>query len=89
MAVDERARHELYVWLEQAAGRERADTLMSLLPPVGWADVATKRDLDGLADRLRAEWRQALLEQTRTMIIANVTVMVALVSLTYAAVRLG
>ena len=29
-------------------GKERATTMMSLLPPVGWGDVATKRDLGGL-----------------------------------------
>lgn len=27
---------------------------MSLLPPVGWADVATNQDLDALGDRLDA-----------------------------------
>jgi hypothetical protein len=27
---------------------------MELLPPVGWADVATKRDLDHLEERLDA-----------------------------------
>jgi hypothetical protein len=36
-------------------GREEATTLMSLLPPVGWADVATKHDLDSLRIELRAE----------------------------------
>ena len=33
---------------------------MSYLPPVGWADVATKRDLDHLADRLRVEFDEGL-----------------------------
>jgi len=28
---------------------------MEYLPPVGWADVATKRDLDALRSELRAE----------------------------------
>ncbi len=33
---------------EEMLGREGVSTLMELLPPVGWADVATKRDLDHL-----------------------------------------
>ena len=28
-----------------AMGDERGDGLMSMLPPTGWADVATKHDL--------------------------------------------
>ncbi len=49
MAVDERSRHRLHAKLEQVLGPEEASTLMAHLPPVGWADVATKRDLDQLA----------------------------------------
>jgi hypothetical protein len=45
MAIDERARHELHRKLEEVLGAEEAATLMAHLPPVGWADVATKRDL--------------------------------------------
>src|SRR5438093_9828815 len=52
MVIDERARRELYQAVEGALGREPADTLMSLLPPVGWADVATKHDLAALEERL-------------------------------------
>ena len=55
MAVDERARHELHGRLDDVLGREEATTLMSLLPPVGWADVATKHDLDSIRIELRAE----------------------------------
>ena len=61
MAIDERARHQLYLRLEEQLGTEAAATLMEHLPPTGWADVATKRDLDHLRaatkadiDRLRA-----------------------------------
>ena len=52
MALDERARHELFLRLEQVLGPERAETLMEMMPPVGWADVATKRDLDALEERM-------------------------------------
>jgi len=45
MAIDERARRELYEAAEQELGAGPADTLMASLPPVGWADVATKSDL--------------------------------------------
>jgi len=49
MAIDERARHRLFERLEAVLGTEEATILMEHLPPVGWADVATKRDLDALA----------------------------------------
>jgi hypothetical protein len=58
MSVSEPARHHLYEaartgdWDDGAA-----EALMSLLPPVGWADVATKQDLRALEDSLRGELR--------------------------------
>ena len=52
MALDERARHELFLRLEEVLGPESAETLMEMMPPVGWADVATKRDLDALEERM-------------------------------------
>lgn len=55
MPVDEAARHQLYNALESTLGPEPTSTLMSLLPPVGWADVATKQDLSILENGLRAE----------------------------------
>lgn len=45
MAITEQDRHDLYVALEAAIGPEQATTLMEHLPPIGWADVATKHDL--------------------------------------------
>jgi hypothetical protein len=44
MAIDEQSRHQLHVKLEEVLGSEEASTLMAHLPPVGWADVATKHD---------------------------------------------
>ena len=52
MVLDERSRHQLYLRLEEVLGPDAATTLMEHLPPVGWADVATKRDLDALEERL-------------------------------------
>src|SRR4051794_35952268 len=52
MAVDERARHQLFLRVEQEPGPEAAETMMELLPPVGWADVATKDDIRQLEERM-------------------------------------
>ena len=45
MAMTEEARHELYEALKEQLGRAPAATLMEAIPPVGWADVATKQDI--------------------------------------------
>jgi predicted nuclease with TOPRIM domain len=63
MSTAEQERHELHGKLEHVLGREEAATLMSYLPPVGWADVATKHDLRGLETRFdRLEGRFDRLE---------------------------
>jgi hypothetical protein len=48
MAVDEARRHALHEDARRSFGVESGDALMELLPPVGWADVATKQDLQTL-----------------------------------------
>lgn len=70
--------------LERALGAREAATLMELLPPVGWADVATKRDLDVLRSDLRAEVERGL----RRVIQWNVGTVVAMAGLVLAIVRL-
>ena len=50
--VTDAQRRGLYDGLEEMLGSDRAETLMELMPPVGWADVATKRDLDALEERM-------------------------------------
>ena len=52
MTINEESRHHLYQRLEEVLGPHEATVLMEHLPPVGWADVATKRDLDILEERL-------------------------------------
>jgi hypothetical protein len=58
MPVDERSRHQLYRQLDEVMGREEATTLMELLPPTGWGDVATKQDMHQQIEALRMEMKQ-------------------------------
>lgn len=55
MAIDERQRHLLHGRLDEVLGSEEAAILMGHLPPVGWADVATKYDLESAVAQLRSE----------------------------------
>ncbi|MEX0663334.1 MAG: hypothetical protein WD598_01035 [Acidimicrobiia bacterium] len=48
MAIDETRRYELHEAARRTLGDKPGDALMELLPPVGWADVATKQDLHTL-----------------------------------------
>ncbi len=59
MAVDERTRHEMYSGLEEKLGTKVADAVMAHLPPVGWADVATKQDLEFLRTSIGQRFDQA------------------------------
>ena len=52
MTIDERSRHQLFQRLDEVLGTEAASTMMALVPPVGWADVATKHDVLRLKDDL-------------------------------------
>ncbi len=45
----------LYDRLEEVLGVGSGDILMEYLPPVGWADVATRRDLDAAIEAVRHE----------------------------------
>ena len=68
MSITEASRHQLYVRLEKILGPEEATILMEHLPPVGWADVATKRDLDHLGSELRGDLFRELHRQTYSVI---------------------
>jgi hypothetical protein len=52
MSVSEYERTQLFRWFEEHMGKERASTMMALVPPLGWGDVATRRDLEHLEARL-------------------------------------
>jgi hypothetical protein len=55
VTISERERLALYRRLEDTLGTDHADTLMELLPPTGWGDVATRADLHATATELRGE----------------------------------
>ena len=52
MSVDEARRLLLHDAARDAWGAEAALVLMEMLPPTGWADVATKHDLEQLEARI-------------------------------------
>ena len=60
MAIDERERHRLHERLDEVLGPEEAVTLMRHLPPLGWADVARRSDLDHLESRVGASLHREL-----------------------------
>ena len=53
MSITEASRFQLRTAIGQILDEEAADTLMELLPPVGWADVATKTDIQHLRDEMQ------------------------------------
>ena len=57
MVVNQETRTDLKEKLTGAIGKGAAAVLMEHLPPVGWADVATKSDLDHLGETLRLGFR--------------------------------
>ena len=52
MSVTEARRFELHQELQKALGVDVAHTLMDYLPPVGWNDLARKRDVEVVERRL-------------------------------------
>ena len=55
MTISDQSRNDLHQRLAEVIGVDEAATLMEHLPPVGRADVATKRDLDHFALDIRSE----------------------------------
>ncbi|MGI9578686.1 MAG: hypothetical protein ACR2OH_10835 [Microthrixaceae bacterium] len=88
MPITEAERHDMHRTLEEVLGPDQANTLMEHLPPVGWADVATKRDLDQLREALRGEMahlgdriENRLLRDQRMYVFALLSAFVAIMGL--------
>ena len=58
MTITESTRHQLHQALIESLGEEEAATLMEHLPPVGWADVTTKTNLEHLRVATRTDLEQ-------------------------------
>ncbi len=92
MAMTEKSRHTLYGQAIGALGEEAATTLMEYLPPVGWADVATKTYVDDrvnsavreLKEFVRAEIAIQTGAQTRTIIYANIGTLGTIIGIAFA-----
>jgi hypothetical protein len=87
MPVDERSRHQLYRKLDELIGTREATTLMELLPPSGWGDVATRQDLRQQIQELRLELHADMERMARRVIMWTSTTMVALAALAFTAGR--
>jgi hypothetical protein len=82
--ISEDDRYELRQRLDEVLGPKGASTLMSHLPPVGWADVATKQDLRILELSMHKELTDAMRRQLQWL----VTTQLAFAAVVIAAVRI-
>lgn len=99
MAIDESSRHRLHMRLEEVLGSQEAAVLMEHLPPVGWADVATKHDLgqqgarfesrlDATKYEILATLHIEINRVQRTMLLGISTAIAAVGGLAFAAAEL-
>jgi hypothetical protein len=95
MTVDERNRLQLAEAMKRVLGDDEGITLMELLPPVGWADVATRHDLLALEQRIDLRFdrfEHQLLGQVdqrlRSQAWMTISTMIAVGGVIVAAIRL-
>lgn len=69
MALDKEEQAYLYERCREALGDRGAKLLMTELPPTGWGDLATKKDLEMLEYKLTGTFERALREQTKTFVM--------------------
>ena len=79
-------RRDLYEALERRLGQGPAATMMELLPPVGWADLARQSDLTALRGEM-AELRAEIRSQVPRLYVANIGMAFATAGLVLAAAK--
>ncbi len=80
--VSEEDRHDMANSLEQHLGRRTAMTLLQHLPPVGWGDVATVRDIEALEARVDAKLAVLQASMQRWFIATLLTFIGTMITLT-------
>ncbi|MGH2739612.1 MAG: hypothetical protein ACRDH6_03895 [Actinomycetota bacterium] len=93
MPIGETDRQELFQALEGAIGKRPTETMMSLLPPVGWADVATKHDLEQVKSELEIRMEAMESRINERIMRAALTIIIPTIfgafALAFAAARLA
>lgn len=87
--MNEASRHECTPKLEEVLGAEVAATMMERLPPVGWADVATKHDLEVQRALIELQVRADLRGEINRLLLWLFPTTVTLLGLTFAAAKLS
>jgi len=89
MAVDERARQQLYRKLEEVLGQREASTLMERLPAEGFGQLATKQDLAQTVEAAKQELRAEIHKVARQQTIVYTTIMAVLNGVVFTALSLS
>jgi hypothetical protein len=90
MAVDEqKLRRSLHDRLEAALGPDEAALLMDYLPPVGWADVATKTDLAAVEAKLETKLDAAIKDLKATLLMWLLPTIIGSIALSTTLARLA
>jgi hypothetical protein len=80
MSVTDAQRRRLHAELERLLGPESAETMMDLLPPLGWSDVARQPLVDAQFIAVRgemAELRAEVSGQAKRLLAYNAVAVVA------------
>ena len=75
MTISEQERHRFIERIGEVMGADYASVAMDLLPPAGWADLATKDDLGHLEQRtnLRFDVVDARFDALESRLMAAIT----------------
>lgn len=97
MSITNEERYHLHTKATKVLGQKEGTTLMEMLPPVGWAELATKEDLKALQGVMRtgfAEQNSAFQTDLRKMqgvllgaLVSVVTLATAILGIIMAAVN--